>query len=248
MASASDSDVALVALVVAGSEAALGLLYDRYADAVYGHARRLLGDAQSAEEIVQETFLALWNRADTFNPEAGSVAAWLRSIGRHRVVDRLRAGGRGPRVLDFSDLQYAEDDDEAAALEHALAGSEPAGSAQPEAGPEESAIAHEIRREIRAALATLPEEERAVIELAYAEGLSQSQIAARLGWPIGTVKTRTRRALRGLRAALGEGFADEARERAEGQGEADDVEAGTGMDRGGSGTKSGAAGEGDGSR
>ncbi len=201
-------DARLVASVATGSENALGALYDRYADAIYGHARRLLGDPQAAEEIVQETFLALWNRAETYDERLGSVAGWLRSIGRHRVVDRLRSAGRGPRVVAFSDLGFDTGGEEADALDLAIAAGEPAGSGQADASPEASLLAGELRGRVRAAVATLPEEERVVIELAYSEGLSQSEVAVRLGWPLGTVKTRTRRALRGLRAVLGEDLPD----------------------------------------
>ncbi len=202
MTSAVDSDAELIASVASGSEVALGELYDRYADAIYGHARRLLGDPQAAEEIVQETFLALWNRAETFDPALGSAASWLRSIGRHRVVDRLRSTGRGPRIVAFSDLPF-EDDDEADAIDHAIAAGQPAGVGQSGPAPDGLVVAAETQAQIRAALATMPEQERIVIELAYGQELSQSEIAERLGWPLGTVKTRTRRALRALRIALG---------------------------------------------
>lgn len=198
------SDAELIASVAAGSEEALGRLYDRHAEAIYGHARRLLADPQTAEEIVQETFLALWNRAETFDPSMGAAAAWLRSIGRHRVVDRLRAVARGPRLVAFSELAFDDDDANADALELTLAGGEPAGAGQAAIGPEASLLAADVRERVQAALETMPEHERTVIELAYHDELSQSEIAERLGWPLGTVKTRTRRALRALRAALGE--------------------------------------------
>jgi len=81
-------DTALVRDVAAGSEDALGMLYDRYVDAVYAAASRLTTDRQIAEEVVQETFLALWNRAELFNPAVGSLAAWLHTIARNRTVDR----------------------------------------------------------------------------------------------------------------------------------------------------------------
>src|SRR5215210_2748709 len=134
----SRDDANLVREVVAGSEDALATLYDRHADAVYAAACRLTSDRQVAEEVVQETFLALWNRAELFDPAAGSLAAWIHTIARNRTVDRLRAAGRRPNL----------------------------------------------------------------IALAYREELSQSEIAERLGWPLGTVKTRTRRALLRLREIL----------------------------------------------
>src|SRR5437762_664821 len=85
--------------LAAGSQDALAALYDRHADAIYATASRLTSDRHIAEEVVQETFLALWNRAELFNPAAGSLAAWLHTIARNRTVDRLRALGRRPSLL-----------------------------------------------------------------------------------------------------------------------------------------------------
>src|SRR5215210_8749731 len=98
----SRDDATLVREVVAGSESALATLYDRHADAVYHAASRLTSDRQVAEEVVQETFLALWNRAELFDPAAGSLSAWLHTIARNRTVDRLRAAGRRPTVVALS--------------------------------------------------------------------------------------------------------------------------------------------------
>ena len=92
-------DAALVREVAAGSQDALAALYDRHVDAVFAAASRLTSDRQVAEEVVQETFLALWNRAELFNPAIGSLAAWLHTIARNRTVDRLRAAGRRPNLV-----------------------------------------------------------------------------------------------------------------------------------------------------
>src|SRR5919205_1961245 len=100
-------DAALVREVAAGSESALATLYDRHADAVYAAACRLTSDRQIAEEVVQETFLALWNRAELFDPNAGSLGSWLRAIARNRTVDRLRAAGRRPSLVGIR----TDDDD-----------------------------------------------------------------------------------------------------------------------------------------
>src|SRR5437763_3312426 len=109
-------DAALVREVTAGSESALATLYDRHADAVYAAACRLTSDRQVAEEVVQETFLALWNRAELFDPTAGSLAAWIHTIARNRTVDRLRAIGRRPRLMPASAVRPG-DEAEAVALE-----------------------------------------------------------------------------------------------------------------------------------
>jgi len=196
-------DAALVRLVAAGSEDALGMLYDRYVDAVYAAASRLTADRQIAEEVVQETFLALWNRAELYNPAMGSLAAWLHTIARNRTVDRLRSAGRRPSLVPFSATGGADEQD-GAALDRLVAAGTILGGAGLGPGPEGELAATELRHVIRDALDELPDVERTAIVLAYREDLSQSEIAERLGWPLGTVKTRTRRALLRLRGALAE--------------------------------------------
>ena len=193
-------DAALVRAVAAGSEDALATLYDRYAGAVYGAALRLVTDRNLAEEVVQETFLVVWNRAESFDPALGSLAAWLHTIARNRAVDRLRAIARRPRLLSASALR-PDAGSEAEALERLASGGVVMGTgAAP--GPEADLLSAELRASLRAALATLPDTERTVIVLAYRDELSQSEIAERLGWPLGTVKTRTRRALLRMRDVL----------------------------------------------
>jgi RNA polymerase sigma-70 factor, ECF subfamily len=192
-------DAALVGLIVAGSEGAIAAAYDRFAPAVFGTAFRLVGDRSIAEDVVQETFLALWNRAETFDAARGSLATWLTTIARHRAVDRLRAAGRRPRTVDLGSLTGANGEDDADALERLIAGSaaRPAGT-----DPEAVYASVELRETLARALAGMTDTERQVIALAYRDELTQSEIAARLGWPLGTVKTRTRRALHRLRDAL----------------------------------------------
>lgn len=197
-------DANLVRELAAGSEAALGTLYDRYGDAIFAAAYRLTSDRGAAEEVVQETFLTLWNRAELFDSSVGSLSAWLHTIGRNRAVDRLRAAGRRPQLVTLS--SSARDENETQALERAVAtGTVMAGAAQPPS-PEEVVAAADRRDAIRNAVAAMPEVERTVILLAYQEELSQTEIAERLAWPLGTVKTRTRRALLRLREALGGEF------------------------------------------
>lgn len=204
-----------------GSESALATLYDRYGEAIFASAYRLTADRGIAEEVVQETFLALWNRAELFDPAVGSLSAWLHAIGRNRAVDRLRAAGRRPRIVATS--SGAKDESETQGLERAMAnGTLVAGAAQPP-GPEAAAAAAGLRDAIRTAITTMPDLERTVILLAYQEELSQTEIADRLDWPLGTVKTRTRRALLRLREALGGEFGPSA--------EPADVPVSTGKDR-----------------
>jgi RNA polymerase sigma-70 factor, ECF subfamily len=196
-------DAALVREVAAGSQSALGDLYDRYVDAVYAAATRLTSDRHVAEEVVQETFLALWNRAELFDPAIGSLAAWLHTIARNRTVDRLRAAGRRPNLIPLSSAA-GEDEQAGAALDRLVATGTVIGGAGVGSGPEGELAATELRQVLRDALAELPDAERTAIVLAYREDLTQTEIADRLGWPLGTVKTRTRRALLRLRGALAE--------------------------------------------
>jgi len=206
-------DAGLVRELVAGSHDALATLYDRHADAVFASAYRLTSDRGLAEEVVQETFLALWNRAETFDPSVGSLAAWLHTIARNRTVDRLRAAGRRPTLLPLSSVAGSGygggDEPDADALERVLASGAIVAGAAPSRSPEMEVALKELRGALQAALADMPDVERVVILLAYGEDLSQSEIAERLGWPLGTVKTRTRRALLRLREVLGSGVGPE---------------------------------------
>jgi RNA polymerase sigma-70 factor (ECF subfamily) len=195
------NDAVLVREIASGSQEALAAVYDRYADVVYAAAIRLTSDRHVAEEVVQETFLALWNRAELFDPRAGSLAAWLHTIARNRTVDRLRAAGRRPNLVPFASAGGSDEQD-TAAFERIVATGTVLGGADLGPGPEGELAAAELRDVIRDALAGLPEHERTALVLAYREELTQSEIAERLGWPLGTVKTRTRRALLRLREAL----------------------------------------------
>jgi RNA polymerase sigma-70 factor (ECF subfamily) len=200
-------DAALVREIADGSQIALAALYDRHADAVYAAACRLTSDRHVAEEVVQETFLALWNRAELYDPAAGSLAAWLHAIARNRTVDRLRAAGRRPNLVALS-ATTGDDEQDSAALERLVASGRVLGASDLGPGPEGALESTELRETLQSALANMPDAERTVIVLAYREQLSQSEIAARLGWPLGTVKTRTRRALRRLREVLANEYSD----------------------------------------
>ena len=199
-------DAAVVRRMAAGSEAALETLYDRYATAIFAAAYRLTSDRGTAEEVVQETFLALWNRAETFDPAAGSLAAWLHAIARNRAIDRLRAAGRRPSLVALSSAAGSDEDAHAGARTARLGRLDRRRGEPPDRVPKQALEAVGLQEAISLALSTMPEAERTVILLAYQEELSQSEIAERLGWPLGTVKTRTRRALLRLREGLGAEF------------------------------------------
>ena len=195
------SDAHLVREMMEGSQDALASLYDRHGDAVFAVAMRASQDRWIAAEVVQDTFLVLWNRAELYDPSRGALAAWLSTIARNRATDRLRAAGRHERATTFSSFVRTDVDDHSI-VEWLMTSGDLVGAAGPEPAPEVALSSQETRASIADALASLDPAERSVIELAYDAGLSQSEIASRLGWPIGTVKTRTRRALRHLRDQL----------------------------------------------
>jgi RNA polymerase sigma-70 factor (ECF subfamily) len=196
------TDAELVGALVEGDQQALGELYDRHADAVFRLAFRFLGDRSLAEEVLQETYLALWNRAELYDASVASLSAWLLAIARNRSVDRLRALGRRPVSIALSSI--GTDDVDESAAERTLAAGQLVASGTVAADPEAHLEARWLADTVRSVLAGMPEPERRAIELAYFEDLTQVEIAERLGWPLGTVKTRTRRALGRLRVLLSE--------------------------------------------
>jgi len=193
-------DAALVARIAAGEEGAFVIAYDRYSNLLFGSAVRFIGDRDAAAEVVQDTFMALWRRAQQFDANAGSLLGWLLGIARHRAIDRMRAEGRRPSR-------------DSVPLEAVGGGREgDSGSYDTDRRPELVAgtgtdpVRLVDRRWVQAVVRTtvseLPEVERQVIELGYSHDLSQAQIAERLEWPLGTVKSRTRRAMAQLRTRL----------------------------------------------
>jgi RNA polymerase sigma-70 factor (ECF subfamily) len=194
-------DARLVARIAAGEEAAFVTAYDRHAAFVFGSVTRFLGDREAAAEVVQDAFVTLWRRARQFDARSGSLLTWLLAIARHRAIDRLRADGRRP-TRDALRLEALTSD-----------GGSSGTAARPEmpreliadgaTDPASVASRRWTQSVVRAGISELPENERQVILLGYAEDLSQAEIAERLEWPLGTVKSRTRRAMAQLRARLG---------------------------------------------
>lgn len=172
------SDEDLLRRTGQGDRAAFDQLYRRFADAVFRRALRQLRDRTRAEDATQETFAAIWRSASTYKPERGPGAPWLFAVARNAVVNQMRR--RVPTPM------------------------EPPEAIADQPGPSEQAEAATERERVHRAVAQLPPEQRAVIELAYWKELSQSEIAAELGIPLGTVKTRTRRALSRLADMLDE--------------------------------------------
>jgi RNA polymerase sigma-70 factor, ECF subfamily len=170
------SDGELIQRTGEGDRAAFDKLYRRYARPVFGLALRRLGDRGRAEDAVQETFVSIWRSASTYKPERGPGAPWLYGVARNAIVDRSRARNEPP----------AEAPDEASM----------------DIGPDDRAEQSWTQWQVHSALERLPEREREVIALAYWSDLSQSEVATRLGIPLGTVKTRTRSALMHLAEIL----------------------------------------------
>jgi RNA polymerase sigma-70 factor (ECF subfamily) len=188
------SDGDLARLIAAGDEAAFMTAYDAHASLIYAVVARLLSDREAAAEIIQETYLTLWQRAAQYRTEAGSLRTWLMRIARNRALDRLRAEARRPRLVSAPDGVEADGG--------ALASAE-ARSTDIDAEPGLGVERRWTQAVVRTAVATMPADEREVIVLAYDQGLSQSQIANRLALPVGTVKSRTRRGMHRLRETLG---------------------------------------------
>ena len=179
------SDEALVALVARSDEVALGELYDRFGRVAYGLARRILRDDALAEDAVQEGFLAAWRSAARFVPERAKASTWLLTLVHRRAVDLVRREER----------RRAETLDERA---HAA-----------DASSDEMVWLRFERERVQAALARLPDQQREAIELAYYGGFTQSELAERLGQPLGTIKSRMFTGLSRLRELLTEPEAEE---------------------------------------
>lgn len=179
-----ERDREAIRAVSRGSGDAVADLYDRYGATVYGLALRVLGQPDLAEEVVQDVFAQVWRESGRYDGTRSTVAGWIVMLTRTRAIDRLRARKARP------DLSAAVDTTEALPL------------ASADRTPETTTIAAEDTRMVRGALASLPDQFRSLIELAYYEGLTHTEIAARTGIPLGTVKTRLRNAMGTLRSAL----------------------------------------------
>jgi len=204
---ASQRDGDLMARVAAGDEAAFATIYDRTIDTVFGSVARFLSDREAAAEVVQEAYLAVWRQADRYAQGSGTLVGWILAIARNRAIDRLRAAARRPVIVHASPSVESTSDLDADAEDRLLASGRPVMMPPEDHDPEAAAARRWLVAVVRTALSGMPPHERKVLELAYDDGLTQAEIADRLGWPLGTVKTRTRRAFSTLRALL-EGVPD----------------------------------------
>lgn len=161
---------------------AFSQLYDRCSSLVFTLAMRMLRVRSDAEDLLQEVFVQVWRQAQNYSEQRGSPEAWIMNIARSRAIDKLRSMRR---------------------MEKSFVLTEDPARAESNENVESSAAASEVRLTMNSALATLPEAQRKVLELAYFDGLTQTEIAARLSEPLGTVKTRIRSGIQRLREILG---------------------------------------------
>jgi len=169
-------DAMLVAAVRSGDEQAMAQLYERYSPIVYSVALRVLGDTAAAEDTLQEVFMQLWRRPEGFDASRGSLPGWLAVIARNRAIDSLRK--RRPET-DITEVVVSIEPDFAGSAEWSRA-----------------------LEKIRGALDGMPSPQRSALEMAFFQGLTHTEIAAKTGEPLGTVKTRIRTGLLSLRKAF----------------------------------------------
>ncbi len=179
-------DESLIRLITEGQSAALGVLYDRYGRLVFSLAFQVTSDAAVAEEITQEVFLQIWNKATTYQSSQGKVTTWITSVARHRAIDSLRRRGARPEghQIDFEDSEEPDLVDPVAV--------------------EEQVEFSQRSKAVRRAIARLPPDQKKALALAFFKGLTHQEIAEQTGEPLGTVKTRIRLAMIKLKQILGD--------------------------------------------
>ncbi len=175
------SDIEFVRAVANGDERALASLYDRYSSILFGLLIRILHRRAEAEDVLQEVFIQIWQKAPDYDESRGRPFSWLVTIARSRAIDRLRSLDARERLSTAAALEAPETARESA---------------------DDEAIRHERREIVQTALDQLSEPQRQTLLLAYLEGLSQSEIAMRLNEPLGTIKTRTRSGLKKMHDIL----------------------------------------------
>jgi RNA polymerase sigma-70 factor (ECF subfamily) len=178
-----DDDIELLHQIADGNRAAFAEFYDRHATLMFSVASKILNDAGEAEDVLQEAFVQIWEKAGRFDPKLGKAASWAVILVRNKAIDRIRASQRRARLA------------EQAGVAHNIA-EEVADSAN------EIFYGHDKAKFIHSAIVELPEEQRQAIELAYFSGLTQDEISKKLNAPLGTIKARIRRGLLKLRDQL----------------------------------------------
>jgi RNA polymerase sigma-70 factor (ECF subfamily) len=185
---AEPTDHELIERVRRQDQQAMALLYDRYARAVYSLALHVLHEQRAAEDVVQDVFLTVWQRPQTYIAERGSFGPWVLRVTRNRAIDLLRRRGH--------ELFPKNDEERGSTFEDRIV--------DPDPDPGEQVWSRVMARQVRQALGELTEVQRQVIELAYFRGMTQTEMSEHLGVPLGTIKTRVRTALRRLADAMTE--------------------------------------------
>lgn len=180
-----DRDSELLRQIAAGDRASFAEFYDRHSTLMFSVACRILKDSNEAQDVLQEAFLQVWEKAARFDPKLGKASSWAAILVRNKAVDRIRSSQRRVRLAEE-------------------AGAEQAAMANVDDTANESIYGHEKANLIQSAIVQLPAEQRQAIELAYFSGLTQDEISKKLSQPLGTVKARIRRGLLKLRDRLEE--------------------------------------------
>jgi RNA polymerase sigma-70 factor (ECF subfamily) len=178
-----ERDNELLRQIAAADRAAFAEFYDRHSTFMYSIACKILNDASEAEDVLQETFLQIWEKSKNFDPTLGKASSWVAVLVRNKAIDRLRSSQRRNRTAEAAGVETAFSTGTTDTMNDALHGQEKA-------------------KLIRSAIVELPEEQRRAIELAFFSGLTQDEISRRLDQPLGTVKARIRRGLLKLRDQL----------------------------------------------
>jgi RNA polymerase sigma-70 factor (ECF subfamily) len=190
-----DADALLLRRIAAGESTALGLFYEAHANALFGLALRILNDHKEAEDVLQEVFLQVWNKASAYDPALGRPLSWVITLTRNKAIDRLRSAQRRSRLFEEAGEELSQ---------HTVA---------PMITGIDALEAGEQANLVCAALQRLPAEQKRAIELAFFLGLTQTEIAAALNEPLGTVKARIRRGMLKLREELDSGTRPEPKPR-----------------------------------
>jgi RNA polymerase sigma-70 factor (ECF subfamily) len=178
-----ERDIALLQKIAAGDRSAFAEFYDQHSTLMFSVASRILNDAGDAEDVLQEAFVQIWEKAKNFDPKLGKASSWAAILVRNKAIDRIRASQRRSRLAEE-------------------AGAELAIAAEGQDTANEAIHGHDKTKLIQSAIVELPDEQRRAIELAYFSGLTQNEISEKLHEPLGTIKARIRRGLLKLRDQL----------------------------------------------
>jgi RNA polymerase sigma-70 factor (ECF subfamily) len=178
-----ERDIELLRQIAAGDRAAFAEFYDRHSTLMFSVASRILNNPGDAEDVLQEVFVQIWEKAKNFDPKLGKVSSWVAILVRNKAIDRIRASQRRTRLAEEAGMESAIANEISESANEAIHG-------------------HDKAKLIQSAIVELPAEQRRAIELAYFSGLTQDEISKKLNEPLGTIKARIRRGLLKMRDQL----------------------------------------------